>query len=102
MGRWLLLLGGLIVWAIHFLGVYGIASVADVVEEADTPAALWSIAAFTLLCAGGDLAIGTIALRRARASDDGLDRFIHRGGAWCAALSLIAVIWQGLPILVAH
>ncbi|WP_068876941.1 MULTISPECIES: hypothetical protein [unclassified Phenylobacterium] len=99
MRRWLLLLGGLIVWAAHFLGVYGIASVADVLTRADAPAALWSVAAFTLLCAGADLAIGVLALRGDRGSVDGLDRLIHRGGAGGAALSLVAVLWQGLPIL---
>jgi len=102
MARWLLLLGGLIVWAVHFLGVYGIASVADVVQEADAPAALWVMGAFTLLCAGADLLIGASALRRIGASDDSLDRFIHGGAAWCAGLSLIAVVWQGLPVLVAR
>lgn len=102
MGRWLLLLGGMIVWAIHFLGIYGIASVGDVVAEANAPAALWSIGALTLLCAGADVVIGATALRRPLTPDDGLDRFVRTAGALGAGLSLVAVIWQGLPILVAR
>jgi len=97
--RWLLLLGGLIVWAAHFLGVYGIASVADVVTRADAPAALWSVAVFTLICAAADITICLIALRGDRDSVDDLERLIHRAGAGGAALSLVAVLWQGLPIL---
>lgn len=99
MRRWLPLLGGLIVWAAHFLGVYAIASVADVLGQADARAAIWSVAGFTLLCAAADVAIGLFALRGDRGSDDGMERLIHRGGAWGAGLSLVAVLWQGLPIL---
>lgn len=102
MSRWLLLLGGMIVWAIHFLGLYGIASVAAVVKDAEAPAALWIMGAFTLLCVGADVVVGAIAIRRNTGSDDGLDRWVRFGGAGAAGLSLVAVIWQGLPILVAR
>jgi hypothetical protein len=99
-GRWLLLLGGLIVWFVHFLGVYGIASVADVVQEAEAPAALWTIVGFTLACAAADVAIGAAAIPRLRRAVDSLDRFIAGGAAFNAGLSLVAVIWQGLPVIV--
>ena len=46
MKAWGWMMGGLIVWAIHFLGVYVISSVGDVVATADDP--LWRMAAFTL------------------------------------------------------
>ena len=39
MRRWAWMLGGLIVWTVHFMGVYAIASLADVVSRADDP--LW-------------------------------------------------------------
>ena len=100
MSRWLLLLGGLVVWTIHFLGVYAIASIADVVDVDDAPAARWAVGGFTLACAGADVLIGLAALRRSRPQDDSLDRFIHRGALWCAGLSFVAVVWQGLPALV--
>src|SRR5690606_37788564 len=38
MARWAWMLGGLIVWTVHFMGVYAIASLADVVSRADDPA----------------------------------------------------------------
>ena len=100
MGRWLYMLGGLLVWAAHFLGVYGIASVADVVDEADAPAALWAIAAYTLACGAADVALGAVAVRALRRGGERLDRFAHGLAALSAGLSLVAVIWQGLPVLV--
>ena len=100
MGRWLLLLAGLLVWFAHFLGVYGIASVADVVSDASAPAALWIVGAFTGGCIAADLGIGVVALRRRASGGDDLDRFIHGGAAFGAALSLVAVVWQGLPALI--
>jgi hypothetical protein len=102
MGRWLLLLGGLIVWLVHFLGVYAIASIAAVAAgQADAPLALWAVVGFSLICAGADLALLAIALPRLRRADDSLDRFIAGGAALGAGLSLLAVIWQGLPVMVA-
>lgn len=100
MGRWLLLLGGLLVWFAHFLGVYGVASVADVVAHASAPAALWTVAALTGACAAADVAIGAIALRRGSQVSDDLDRFLHGGAVLGAGLSLVAVVWQGLPALI--
>lgn len=101
MGRWLFLLAGMIVWLVHFLGVYGIASVADVaLKDADAPPALWAVAGFTFACAAADLAVGAAAVPRLRAAADSLDRFIYGGAAFNAGLSLVAVIWQGLPVIV--
>lgn len=100
MGRWLLLLGGLLVWLVHFLGVYGLASVGVVVGEATGPAFLTAMGVLTLACAAANAAIGAVALRRLAAGGDELDRFIHGGGALGAGLSFVAVAWQGLPLLV--
>lgn len=100
MGRWLLLLGGLLVWFAHFLGVYGIASIGDVLDHASAPAAQGAVAAFTLGCVIADLSIGVIALRRRARGGDDLDGFVHGGAALGAGLSLVAVVWQGLPALI--
>lgn len=102
MRRWLLMLAGLLVWTVHFLGVYGIASVAEVVDRADAPPARWTVGAFTLACIAADAAIGAAALRSLRRETDGLNRFIAKAAALAAGLSAIAVIWQGLPALVGH
>lgn len=100
MRAWLFLLGGLIVWAIHFFGVYGIASLADVVQNADVAWSLWATAGWTLLCAAADAALVFAALRRSK--DDDLQRFMRSAAAGGALLSMVAVIWQGLPALVGH
>lgn len=102
MARWLFLLGGMIVWFVHLLGVYGLASAADVVTgQADAAGAVWGVALLTLTCAGADIALLTLALPRVRSTADGLDRFLAGGAAFGAGLSLLAVVWQGLPVLVA-
>ena len=64
MRRWLFLLGGLLIWAAHFNGVYLIASIADVVASADVAASRLAVGAFTAVCAAGDAALVFLALRR--------------------------------------
>lgn len=100
MRSWLFLLGGLIVWAVHFLGVYGLASLGAVIGDAGDPWALASVVGLTLACAAVDGVLAAVALRRLRARMDPLDRFIAGGAAFAAGLSLLAVLWQGLPVLV--
>ena len=101
MQRWLYMLGGLLVWAVHFVGVYAIASIGDVVSDADAPT--WRLIglAFSAFCA--TLALGLLihALRR---TDDGTDTIdlantLARLGA---LLALISVIWQSLPTVVGY
>lgn len=99
MVRWLIMLGGLVVWLIHFLGVYAIASAADVWRQADAPPAIWTIIGFTLACAAANVAIAAAALPRMRRAGDSLDRFMFGGGAFNAGLSFVAVLWQGLPAI---
>ncbi|MDD3837077.1 MAG: hypothetical protein WCY15_12345 [Phenylobacterium sp.] len=102
MARWLFLLGGMIVWLVHFLGAYGVASAADVITgQADAAGAVWGVGLLTLACAGADVALLALALPRARSAADGLDRFLAGGAALGAGLSLLAVVWQGLPVLTA-
>ena len=48
-----------------------------------------------------DLALLALALPRLRRAVDSLDRFIAGGAAFSAGLSFVAVIWQGLPVMVA-
>lgn len=100
MRPWLFLLAPLAIWAAHFLGVYGIASVADVVARPDAPAALVATGAFTLLCAAG--AILMLAAARRRRTGDETDRFVSSLAALGALVALVAILWQGLPALVGH
>ena len=102
MRTWLFMLAGLIVWAVHFMGVYAIASVADVVGQADAPPALWLISVLTLICATADALILAAAMRQGRRATDGLERLICSLAGLAAAISIVAVLWQGLPALIGH
>ena len=98
MRRWLFLLGGLIVWAAHFLGVYAIGSLAAIRPLQED--GLWrgALVAFSLLCAG---AAGLLAIRAGLLSTvgDTPHRFKARVAAMAAALSVVAIAWQTLPAL---
>lgn len=94
MRPWIFMLGGLIVWAAHFSALYGIYSIAHVaLGRADHPTALGAAAAATLAAAAADLLMLHAAVRR---GGDAFTALLAGGGA---AISLIAVIWQGLTAL---
>lgn len=99
MKTWAWMLGGLIVWGVHFIGVYLISSVADVVAKADDP--VWRIGglAFSLACAATTGALLCVAARRISGHDA---RFPDQVAALGAAVSLIAIAWQSLPMLLGH
>lgn len=93
MRDWGLILGGLIVWTLHFLLIYGFASVADI-SEPETRR-LWSIAGL----AGSALGLAALAWIGYRAKDASpLVRRLGTGGSIVAA---VAVVWQSLPLLIA-
>jgi hypothetical protein len=100
MRRWLFMLGGLMVWAAHFSGVYGLASVAAVAGDADGPTARLLIGGFTALCLLTDVVIALIARRALARAHEDLDRFAGGVAVAGAGLSIIAVVWQGLPALI--
>ncbi|KQW79804.1 hypothetical protein [Brevundimonas sp. Root1279] len=91
--------GGLIVWAVHFIGVYLISSVADVVATADD--AGWRMAglAFSGLCALTAAASLWAALRRLR---DRKDAFAGQIAAFGSGVAVIAIVWQALPTVIGH
>ena len=99
MKRWGYILGGLIVWTVHFLGVYVIASVGDVAADADHPLSRAAVGVFTVACliAAGGLTV--VAARRWRrgGEDMGFENAIAATGG---AISAISILWQGLPAVV--
>lgn len=99
MRGWVVMLGGLLVWTAHFVGVYAIASVGAVVSDADGPAARWAIGGLTLLCVLAIAALAVFAERRARTLSDDLARFMARLSVLGATFAGLAVVWQGLPAL---
>ena len=88
MRAWLIMLGGMIVWTAHFFALYALASVFGSGATARLGTAL-----VTLACLAADLALLKLCLRLIRR-----DRDLQGSlGAFGAALSIVAVLWQGLP-----
>lgn len=96
MRSWAFLLGGLIVWAVHFFGVYGFASV-----FLDAPVTRWLAAGLTLACLLADAWLFRRGLAAYRGERDEARRWRMLIATWGAALSFLAVFWQGLPALLA-
>jgi hypothetical protein len=95
------MLGGLLVWAFHFVGVYAIASIGDVVARADDPTWRMVGLGFSGLCL---MTIAALLIQSLRRRDDGTDtgdlgNMLARFGA---LLALISVLWQTLPTVVGY
>ena len=92
MRSWLLLLGGLLVWAVHFFALYAVGSI-----FLTTDLARGLTIALTLICL---LALALIGRRvwLARAGDAERD-WIRIVALWGIAIGGIAILWQGLVAL---
>lgn len=90
MKSWLILLGGLLVWTVHFFGLYAVAEIA--------PRA-WLVIALTAVCLAADVWL-LLFIRRLTKDDDftAWRRSVALAGA---GLSLLAVCWQALPAMLA-
>lgn len=89
MRGWLLIVGGLIVWAAHFVAIYAIASVFP-----GQAIARWLVLAASAAAIGANTAIlWSTSARR----NDPLDGWARKTGRAGAALSLLAVVWQTAP-----
>jgi amino acid transporter len=100
--RWAWMLGGLIVWFVHFMGVYGIASLGDVVSEADDP--LWRMIGlgFSGVCVLAAVALAVAALRRVRRTTEPADDFRNQLALLGGGVAALAIVWQALPTLIGH
>lgn len=98
MRAWIWMLGGLIVWTVHFFGVYTIASAADVYATADDFRWRMSGLAFSGLCLIASLILLAIAVRRVRATSSLADQLAALG----AGTAAIAIVWQALPNLIGY
>lgn len=92
MQSWLVLLGGLIVWTIHFFALWTTSSIV-----LSVPVARVIVAAVTIACLAANAGL-LLVLARRRAGDE-LDRWVRSLGLAGAWLSVVAVVWQGLPAL---
>ena len=100
--RWAWMLGGLIVWTVHFMGVYAIASLGDVVSRADDP--FWRMAglAFSVACLAAAVGLALWAARKLRRRRDPATAFGDQLALLGAGAAAIAIVWQALPTLIGH
>ncbi len=89
---WRNLLGGLILWAAHFLAVYAIASLWPGTQRARI---LVAVATLLALAVGGWLSIK--GLRQFRAATDDMNRWSWSLTLLGYALAGAAIVYQGLP-----
>lgn len=97
MPRWRLLLGGPLVWALHFGTIYAVASVSDVAIGFTGLTARIIVLIATATCLGACVWVLTIALRQPQG--DALSAFWRTVAATGAILAAIAICWQTLPAL---
>lgn len=90
----------MIVWALHFGGVYLIASILALLPGTGPQTSLWAGGGWTLACVLADLAVlWVLFARRAGERGDPVSDWLNSAGIFLAGVSLIAVLWQGLPLL---
>lgn len=102
MRRWAWMLGGLIVWTIHFMGVYAIASAGDVWATADDPAWRMGGLAFSAGCLLAALVLTGLAARAVRRAQDPAETFRHQLALLGGGVSAVAIVWQALPTLIGY
>lgn len=100
---WTLLLWGPLVWTVHFIFIYGVASLALTLRPAAGPAPRIAIAAGTLAA----LALIAAAVWRADRyaagqPGDPLFRFWTASTRMLCLISAVAVVWQALPAALAR
>ena len=102
MRSWTYTLAGLLIWSVHFTGVYSIASLGDVVTRAEDPAFRMAGLAFSLLCFLGAGAATLLAVRRLRSPVEGTPAFMDQIAALGGGVAMVAIAWQALPTLVGY
>ena len=92
MRAWAWLLGGLIVWTVHFFAIYIVASVFLTTTIAR---ALTLLVTLACLAADGWL----VARLRRQGGGDDFSEWLRTLALIGAGISAVAVLWQGLPAL---
>ena len=96
MSKWLLLLAGWLVWTAHFFSLYAIASL-----FMTSGLSRILVAIVTAACVAGDgLLLWWTRGRAPGWGDDVLSAWMLHLAGLGAAVSLVAVLWQGLPALI--
>lgn len=95
MPRWRLLLGGPLVWALHFGVIYAATSASEVIPNFTAAIARAAILMVTVLCLIACAWVLRSALRQPHS--EALTAFWRTVAATGAVLAIIAIIWQTLP-----
>lgn len=90
MRRWTFLLGGMIVWTVHFFALYAIASI-----FLTTPLARTLVIVVSVGCLAADAWLFRRALAAPRA--DGIDAWSRTLAMLTIGISALAVFWQAFP-----
>ena len=98
MRRWFYLLGGLLLWSAHFVGVYAIGSLAAIRPIEEDMAWRIVLLVFSVACAVGAVLLAVTA-GLLSAVGDASQRFLSRVAAMGAAVSAVAIVFQTLPAL---
>ncbi len=94
MRTWALLLGGLLLWTLHFFALYIVASV-----FLTTPLARALTLVITVACLGAVWLLSRRARRTAAVT--AMDRWVRAVALPGLMLAGVAILWQGLPALLA-
>lgn len=95
MRDWAVMLGGLVCWTLHFVLIYGLASIADMSNSASRGTWSWLGVAGTVLAF---LALAWIAVEaRSNQTRSDLTRYLSVGGC---ILSGVAITLQSLPLVI--
>lgn len=98
MRAWLIMFGGMAVWTVHFFSLYILASVFGSGWAARLPTLVLTLVALAVN-------VWLMVLARRRLDAAGTDRparWMATMAGLAALLSLVAVLWQGLPALFAR
>ncbi|PQZ84072.1 MULTISPECIES: hypothetical protein [unclassified Brevundimonas] len=97
MRRWVRMTGGLLIWALHFVGIYLISSAADVWSSSEAGSARWIGLAFSMACLLAVIALA-VWLGRGRREGSGEEAWERRVGLTGALVAGIGVLWQTAPL----
>lgn len=96
MRKWLLTLGGLLIWAAHFFAIYVAASVFPGAQIAR-----WLTIGLTIVALGALLLLIHRIRRRARAHPSaGTARWLDTLALFVAGLAAVSVLYQTLPAFI--
>ncbi|MBA1156410.1 hypothetical protein [Microvirga mediterraneensis] len=107
-GQVLLMLAGLIAWAVQFTIIYAVTSTLCGREWADaTILGVGSVHAVVLLTTIAALCVAALSLLQSRRVHGRLgetaaapDRFMSQAGSLISGLSLVVILWQGIPAFI--